>query len=71
MFNDALEKGKESYQLVILLTQAKSRDPEFDFWIADNNTTGNIVGICWQDGVIRGHCQGGLLDIVMLDMMKR
>ena len=54
-----------------ILTQIKSRDPAFDLRVAKNSTTGNIFGICWQDGVMRGHYQGGLLDIAILDMMKR
>ena len=71
MLGDALEKGKELDQIICFLTEAKACDPAFDFRVAKNNRTGKIVGILWQDGVMRGHCQGGLLDVVMLDMMKR
>lgn len=70
MLSDALEKGKELDQIICLLSQAKARDPAFDFRVAKNKT-GKIVGLCWQDGIMRGHCQGGLMDVVMLDMMKR
>ena len=54
-----------------LSTQTKARDPVFDFRVANNKTTGKIFGICWKDRVVRGHFQGTLLDVVMLDMMKR
>ena len=70
MLSDALEKGKELDQIICLLSQAKASDPGFDFRVAKNKI-GKIVGLCWQDGIMRGHCQGGLLDVVMLDMMKR
>ena len=70
ILREALEKGKELDQIISLLTQSRARDPAFDFRVAKNKR-GKIVGILWQDGMMRGHCQGGLLDVVMLDMMKR
>ena len=70
MLRKALLEGKELDQIVCLLYQIKESDNTFDFRYG-KDANGNITCVVWQDGIMRGHCQEGLLDVVMLDMMKR
>ena len=67
---DALEKGRELDQIINLLSCTRDSDSCFDFRVG-RNMDGKVIALCWQDGVMQGHCQAGLLDVVMLDMMKR
>ena len=67
---DALEKGKELDQIINLLSCTRDSDTCFDFRVG-RNMDDKVIALCWQDGVMRGHCKAGLLDVVMLDMMKR
>ena len=56
MLKNPLEKVKVLDQIFSLLTQAKVRDPAFDFRVAKKNSTGKSIGTCWQDGVMRVNC---------------
>ena len=70
MLKEALEKGKETDQIVALLSRLKEEDPAFDYRISWDARRKAKVFV-WQDGVMRKHCQDGLCDVFMLDMMKR
>ena len=70
MLREALSKdGNDLKKIVTLLQNTRDEDPAFDFRIG-RDTLGNVTAIVWQDGTMRGHCSR-LLDVVMLDMMKR
>ena len=70
MLVEALEKGKEVYQIISFLARAKSADNLFGYKVS-YNTYGKILVVCWKTGTMRQHCKDGLLDFIMLDMMKR
>ena len=70
MLVEALEKGKEVDQMISFFAKAKSADNFFDYRVS-YKTDGKISGVCWKTGTMRKHCKDGLLDIIMLDMMKR
>ncbi|EJK64535.1 hypothetical protein THAOC_14723, partial [Thalassiosira oceanica] len=63
-------EGKETDQIVALLSRLKEEDPAFDYRISWDARRKAKVFV-WQDGVMRKHCQDGLCDVFMLDMMKR
>jgi|GEM_PF-4980773 len=70
MLRESLSQhGDELQQIVTLLQKAYAEDDGFDYRIG-RDTLGNVTAIVWQDGIMRGHCTR-LLDVVMLDMMKR
>ena len=70
MLVEALEKGKEVDQIISFLAKAKSAGNFFGYRVS-YNTDGNILGVFWKTGTMRQHSKGGLLDVIMLDMMKR
>jgi hypothetical protein len=63
------QEGNDLKQILSLLERAHMEDDGFDFRIG-RDILGNVTAIVWQDGIMRGHCTR-LLDVVMLDMMKR
>jgi len=63
------QEGNDLKQILSLLERARMEDDGFDFRIG-RDILGNVTAIVWQDGIMRGHCTR-LLDVVMLDMMKR
>lgn len=70
MLREALsQQGDDLKKIVTLLESARNKDPAFDFRIG-RDAVGDVTAIVWQDGIMRGHCSR-LLDVVMLDMMKR
>ena len=69
MLLEALEKGKEVDQIIIFLAKAKYSDNFFDYRVF-YDTDKNISGVFWKTGTMRQHCKDGLLDVIMLDMMK-
>ena len=70
MLMEALENGEEIDHVLRFFNDARSTDVGFDFRVARNKQN-KPWGICWQTGTMRAHCQEGLLDVIMFDMMKR
>ena len=60
MLVDALDKGKELDVIVSFFQQLKEKDPTFDYRIG-RDSHGKVKVIVWQNGIMRGHCQSGLL----------
>ena len=69
MLSEALEKGKDVDQIIIFLAKAKSSDNFFDYRVS-YDTDRKTSGVFWKTGTMRQHCKDGLLDVIMLDMMK-
>ena len=69
LLREALNQGKEMDQILSLLQRTKEVDPGFDYRVA-RDSYGKVTAIVWQDRIQRGNCKN-LLDVVMLDMMKR
>ena len=57
-------------KITSVLAKAKSADKLFDYRVS-YETDGNILGVCWKTGKMRQDCKDGLLDVIILDMMKR
>ena len=69
MLLEDLEKGKEVDRIIIFLAKAKSSDNLFDYMVS-YDTDRKILGVFWKTGTMRQHCKDGLLDFIILDMMK-
>lgn len=70
MLVEAMKEGKEVDHVLSFFATAKAKDENFDYRVK-RNTNGDVVGICWMTGAMRGHCHDGLVASLMLDMMKR